>query len=140
MSSGDAWLLVTAGLALVALYLLAGIGGNVLAYVVKDISYVSVGASGSIFGMFAAYWVLARRVRADTSGITGTIVINLIISVTIPGISLFGHLGGLVVGAMVGAVFGFLGQRRWPVQAGGVALVAIILVAATLIRTTVSYT
>ncbi len=124
----------------VALYLLAGIGGNVLAYVVKDLGYVSVGASGSIFGMFAAYWVLARRVRADTSGITGTIVLNLIISVAIPGISLFGHLGGLVVGALVGTVFGFLGQRRWPVQAGGVALVALLLVAATVIRTTVSYT
>jgi membrane associated rhomboid family serine protease len=119
----------------IALYLLSAIGGNVLAYVVKDPSYVSVGASGAIYGMFAAYWVLARRVRADTSAITGTIVLNLIITVSFPGISLFGHLGGLIIGALLGAVFAFSGARRWPLQLGGIVAVAVILVVATLART-----
>ena len=120
----------------VTLYLLAAIGGNVLAYLVKDIQYVSVGASGAIFGMFAAYWMLARRIRADTSMITGTIVFNVVISVALPGISLFGHLGGLLVGALVGGVFAFSGARRWHVQAAGIAVIAAVMVAATLIRTT----
>ena len=117
------------------LYLLAGIGGNVLGYLVKGLGYSSLGASGAIFGLFAAYWVLARKLRADTSAITGIIVLNLIISVTFPGIALFGHLGGLIVGGMVGAVFAFSGPKRWPLQVGGVAAVAVILVVATLLRT-----
>jgi membrane associated rhomboid family serine protease len=123
----------------IALYLLAGIGGSALAFVVKGPLYDNLGASGAIFGMFAAYWVLARRVRADTSQITGTIVLNLIISVAVPGISLFGHVGGLIVGAMVGAVFGFLGRRPAAVQAGGIAVVALIIVAAVAIRSSVTY-
>ncbi len=118
-----------------ALYFLSAIGGNVLAYLIKDLNYVSVGASGAIYGIFAAYWVVARRVRADTSAITGTIILNLIISVSIPGISLFGHLGGLIVGALLGAVFAFSGPRRWHLQLGGTVLVAVILVVATLLRT-----
>ena len=118
-----------------AVYLLSGIGGNVLAYLLKGPAYASLGASGAIFGMFAAYWVLARRVRADTSAITGTIVLNLIISVTFPGISLLGHLGGLITGGLVGAVFAFSPPRKWQVQLAGVVAVAAVLVVATLIRT-----
>jgi membrane associated rhomboid family serine protease len=119
----------------IALYLLSAIGGGVLVYLVKDIGYASLGASGAIFGLFAGYWVLARRVRADTSAITGTIVLNLIISVTFPGISLWGHLGGLITGALVGAVLAFSPPRRWQIQLGGLVAVAAILVVATLIRT-----
>jgi membrane associated rhomboid family serine protease len=117
-----------------ALYLLAAIGGNVLAYVAKDVNYVSVGASGAIFGLFAAYWVLARKVGADTSAMTGTIVINLILTVTISGISLFGHIGGLIIGAVIGAIFAFTPRRPY-LQVNGVALVALVLVVATVIRT-----
>lgn len=118
-----------------ALYLLAAIGGNVLVYLVQNQFGGAIGASGAIFGLFAAYWVLARRVRADTSAITGIIVLNLIISVTIPGISLYGHLGGLIVGAMVGAVYAFSGARRWQLQVAGLVAIAVLLVVVTLVRT-----
>jgi membrane associated rhomboid family serine protease len=117
------------------LYLLSAVGGNVLTYLVGSRTEQSLGASGAIFGLFAAYWVLARRVRADTSAITGTIVLNLIISVTFPGISLLGHLGGLITGGLVGAVFAFSGARRWHLQLAGVLAMAAILVVVTLIRT-----
>lgn len=118
-----------------ALYLVSAIGGGVLVYLVEDPTYSTVGASGAIYGLFAAYWVLARRVRADTSAITGVIVLNLIISVTFPGISLWGHLGGLITGALVGAVYAFSPPRRWQIQLAGVVAIAAILVVATLIRT-----
>jgi membrane associated rhomboid family serine protease len=107
----------------------------VLVYLVEDAGYSALGASGAIFGLFAGYWVLARRIRADTSAITGTIVLNLIISVTFPGISLVGHLGGLITGALVGGVFALAPARRWPLQLAGVVAIAAILVIATLIRT-----
>jgi membrane associated rhomboid family serine protease len=119
----------------IALYLLSAVGGNVLAYLLKGPAYASLGASGAIFGLFAAYWVLARKVRADTSAMTGTIVLNLIISVTFPGISLYGHLGGLITGALVGAAYAFTPPRRWPLQLAGVVAVAVLLVVATVVRT-----
>ncbi|HEX4015518.1 MAG TPA: rhomboid family intramembrane serine protease [Frankiaceae bacterium] len=118
-----------------ALYLLSAAGGGVLVYLVKDANYATLGASGAIYGLFSAYWVMARRVRADTSAITGTIVLNLIISVTFPGISLWGHLGGLITGVLVGTVFAFSGARRWHLQLAGLVAVAAVLVVATLIRT-----
>lgn len=118
----------------VVLYLLSAIGGDVLAYAAKDQSYASIGASGAIFGLFAAYWVLARRVGADTSAITATIVLNLIISVTFPGISLFGHIGGLIVGGIIGAIYAYSGggARR---QVAWLVALSAALVAVTLIRT-----
>jgi membrane associated rhomboid family serine protease len=122
-----------------ALYLLAGIGGNVLAYLVTDYRTANLGASGAIYGLFAAYWVMARRVGADTSAITGTIVLNLVLSVAIPGISLWGHVGGLFVGAAIGAIFAYSGAKRWHLQLAGVLGVAVILVVATIIRTATIY-
>ncbi len=118
----------------IALYVLSAIGGNVLAFAAKDLSYASVGASGAIFGLFAAYWVLARRVGADTSGITATIILNLVISVTFPGISLFGHVGGLITGAIIGAIYAYSGrQLKW--QVVGLVAVAAVLVVVTMVRT-----
>jgi membrane associated rhomboid family serine protease len=116
------------------LYLLAAVGGNVLPYIVESQYYSSLGASGAIFGIFAGYWVIAKKVGADTSAITGTIILNVIISVTIPGISLYGHLGGLIVGAIVGAIYAYSGrQLKW--QIVGLVAVAALLVVATLLRT-----
>jgi membrane associated rhomboid family serine protease len=118
----------------VVLYLLCAIGGNVLPYLVENQYYASLGASGAIFGLFAAYWVIAKRVGADTSAITGTIILNVIISLTFPGISLFGHLGGLITGAVIGAIYAYSGrQLRW--QIAGLVAVTAVLVIATLIRT-----
>jgi membrane associated rhomboid family serine protease len=122
-----------------ALYLLAGIGGNVLPFLVDGYNTANLGASGAIYGLFAAYWVIARRLRADTSAITGTIVLNLVLTVTIPGISLWGHVGGLIVGAVIGAVFAYSGAKRWHLQLAGVVGVAVILVIATVIRTATIY-
>jgi membrane associated rhomboid family serine protease len=119
----------------IALYLLAAIAGNVLPYLIDDYREANLGASGAIYGLFAAYWVMARRVGADTSAITGTIVLNLALSVVIPGISLWGHVGGLIVGAVIGAVFAYSGARRWHLQLAGVVGVALVLVVATIIRT-----
>jgi membrane associated rhomboid family serine protease len=66
---------------------------------------------------------------------TGTIVINLVLSVTIAGISLWGHIGGLITGALVGAIYAYSGARRWHLQLAGVVVVALILVVATAVRT-----
>jgi membrane associated rhomboid family serine protease len=89
-----------------ALYLLSGLGGSVAAYLVSPASQTA-GASGAIYGLFAALFVVLKRLNRDTSSIIIVLVINLIFSFSVPGISIAGHLGGLAVGAAVGVAIAY---------------------------------
>lgn len=86
-------------------YLLAGLGGSVASYLFGAPNIDAVGASGAIFGLFGAYFVLARRRRFDLRTVSILIAINLVISFADPGIDWLGHLGGLVIGAVVAWAF-----------------------------------
>ncbi len=67
---------------------------------------LTVGASGAIFGLMGAAVVemRARQIPLMASGVGGLILINLIISFSIPGISWGGHIGGLIGGALAAGV------------------------------------
>ncbi len=129
---------------MLATYLVAGLGGGVATFLFSTTGE-SAGASGAIFGLLGAYAVLARRGRwAELGSITGTIVLNLVFTFTIPGISLTDHVGGLVTGAVLGLLLGTGGQL--PVRsrarsiavlriATGFAAVVVVLVAVTVVRT-----
>jgi membrane associated rhomboid family serine protease len=88
-----------------AIYLAALLGGSAGAILV-DPAATTVGASGAIFGLFAATFLIARaRGLQDISSQIGFwLVINLALTVSIPQISLGGHIGGLAVGALCGLV------------------------------------
>jgi membrane associated rhomboid family serine protease len=115
-----------------ALYFLAGIGGSILSFSTGQILTPAAGASGAIFGIFGAFFVILRRRNLETGGILGLIVINLVLSFTFANIDWRGHVGGLITGAAVGAVFAYApnGQLRDRVQAAGCAVVAVVLAAA----------
>jgi membrane associated rhomboid family serine protease len=83
-----------------AVYLLSAVGGSVASYLVSPVG-VSVGASGAVFGMFGAYFMIARRLRIDTSQIVGLIAVNLVLGFVIPQIDNAAHVGGLVTGAAI---------------------------------------
>ncbi len=72
----------------------------------------TVGASGAIFGLMgaAAVEMRARQIPIMQSGVGGLILLNLVISFTLPGISWGGHIGGLIGGA-VAALLIQLGAR-----------------------------
>jgi membrane associated rhomboid family serine protease len=89
----------------VALYLLAAVGGEVLSFLLGPLTELSLGASGAIFGLMGAYFVLARRRGWDTSLIVPLIVINLGFSFLDPAIDWRAHVGGLLVGAAVAYAF-----------------------------------
>jgi membrane associated rhomboid family serine protease len=119
-----------------ALYLLAGLGGNVAVYVFSDANVPTAGASTSIFGLFAALFVLMRRLGRDTSSVVPILVINLIFTLTVPGISIAGHLGGLATGAAAAAVLAYAPrQGRTLVQAAGFGAALLVLAMLTVVRT-----
>lgn len=116
------------------LYLLAGLGGNVAAYVISPNS-LAAGASTAIFGLFAAFFVVLRRLGRDTSAIVGVLVVNLVLTFSIQQISWAGHLGGLLTGAMVGAVLAYAPRaRRTLVQAVGAGAVLLLLLLLVMAR------
>src|SRR3984957_13362002 len=87
----------------VTVYMLSALGGGVAVYAF-DSKYVAVvGASGAIYGLFAACLLFVRELGLDPRWLIATIVLNFVLTVTIPDISKLGHLGGFVVGA--GAAF-----------------------------------
>jgi membrane associated rhomboid family serine protease len=118
------------------LYLLAGLGGNVAVYLFSNPAATTVGASTSVFGLFAALFVIFRRLRRDTSAIVPILVINLIFTLTVRGISISGHFGGLIVGAMIGAILAYAPPKhRNLVQGVGLGGMLLVLVLLTVART-----
>ena len=61
----------------------------------------AVGASGAIFGLFGALLAIGRRAGANMQNVTGTIILNLIITFTVPGIDWRAHIGGLIGGYLI---------------------------------------
>jgi membrane associated rhomboid family serine protease len=74
----------------------------------------SVGASGAIFGVFGALIVIARSrgISIWQSGLGLTLIINLVFTLSVRGISIGAHLGGLVAGLIAGFAIVELGERR----------------------------
>lgn len=83
------------------------------------------GASGAVFGLMAAASVglQQRGVNPLRTGIGATLVLNLLITFTIPGISIGGHVGGALMGAIVG--YAML-EPRWTRSSPAVAWIVPI--------------
>ena len=92
-----------------AIYLLCAAGGSVLTILV-DPTQFAAGASGAIFGLVGLLFVVSRRhhavlggeARRMIAGIGSYLVFLLVFTFVVPGISWTGHLGGLIVGAILG--------------------------------------
>lgn len=82
------------------LYLVSGLAGSAGALILSPES-LTVGASGAIFGILGAAFVLERQKTYVLGGSAVSIIaLNLAFTLFIPGISIGGHLGGLVGGAL----------------------------------------
>ena len=116
------------------LYGLSGLGGSVLVYLLSPLNSATAGASGAIFGLFGATFVLFRRLQLDVRGIVGLIVINLVITFVLPAVSAQaiswqGHVGGLVTGTVVAAVFADVPARQRLLALISVTAVLLVLFA-----------
>ena len=119
-----------------ALYLLSALGGSVAIQLFGDPRVAVAGASAAIWGLMGAFAALALVRRQELRGIATLLALNLVISVVVPGISLLGHLGGLVVGFLAaGAVV--LARRRTEVQVLVLLVLAGVLLVTALTASTV---
>jgi membrane associated rhomboid family serine protease len=119
-----------------ALYLVSGIGGNVAAYLFSDPRATTAGASTALFGMFGGLFFVLRKLGLSVSSVVVVLAINLFITFSIPNISILGHLGGLVTGAIVGAGMAYAPRSaRTQVQAAVVVATLLLLGMATVART-----
>ncbi|WP_411701145.1 rhomboid family intramembrane serine protease [Conyzicola sp.] len=120
-----------------ALYLLAAIGGSVAVLLLAP-GAVVVGASGAIFGLLGAFFVIQRRLGGNNVQLLIVIGLNLVIGFVVPGVAWQAHLGGLVVGAGVAAIYMATRHRsKKAVQIASVVGVAVALIAITIVGVTV---
>ncbi|MEV4613622.1 rhomboid family intramembrane serine protease [Kitasatospora sp. NPDC049258] len=119
-----------------AVYLLSAVGGSALLYLLAP-TQGAVGASGAIFGLTAAYFVLSRRMQHDPLGGNRQMVSLVVWLFVSAGITSWqGHLGGLLTGLATGAVLAFAPpKRRAAVQAVGLVAVALVLVLLVVLKT-----
>lgn len=110
------------------LYFAALIGGSTGALMLSP-NVLTGGASGAVFGLMAAAAVglHQRGINPFRTGIGATLIINLVITFSLPGISVGGHLGGAVIGAAVGYAMLEPNWRRTMPWASWVAPVVTIV-------------
>jgi membrane associated rhomboid family serine protease len=118
-----------------AIYLATLFAGSFGALLFEPGAY-TVGASGALFGLLGALIVVARYrgISIWQSGLGATLLINIVFSLSIAGISIGGHLGGLAGGLICGWLYMELVDRRrmQPAFLAGCLLVAVVSVAAAL--------
>lgn len=113
------------------LYLLSALGGSVASYLLSSANELGVGASGAIFGLMGAYFVLARIRGWEIANIGALIVVNLVIGFASSTIDWRAHLGGMITGAVVTLGFARSADARRRAGSGvEVATVAVTSAAA----------
>nr|WP_209022678.1 rhomboid family intramembrane serine protease [Rhodocyclus gracilis] len=95
------------------IYLLSGVGGNLVSLVSHHGQVVSGGASGAIFGIYGALLVCLWRERASLHpqefrwlfwGAAGFASITIVLGLIVTGIDNAAHVGGFIAGALAGLV------------------------------------
>lgn len=119
-----------------AIYLVSAFAGSVGVLLLSPLNTVVVGASGAVFGLFGALFVVQKKRGGDLRQIIVLLLINGAIGFLIPNIAWQAHLGGLIAGALCAAAVAYApaNKNRMLLQWGGIAAVAVLLLAATLAK------
>jgi membrane associated rhomboid family serine protease len=105
---------------LLGIYFVSLVAGSFGALLLSEPFRYTVGASGAIYGLFGATLLVARNRGLDeiVTQLGFWLVLNLVLTFSISGISIGGHLGGLAGGALAGMVVLAVERRRTRVPAG----------------------
>lgn len=119
------------------IYLLAGVGGNLMTLALGSDNAVSAGASTALFGLFGAMIALgiANRTHEGMAYLGRQsfvlAVINLLFDINIPQIDTWGHVGGLLAGFLLTVILGDQNLRGYklPIKIlAGFALIGFVLI------------
>jgi membrane associated rhomboid family serine protease len=124
-----------------AVYLICAFGGSVGLLVLSNPygpSWIrgAYGASGAVFGMFAAYLVVQRKLQRDATGMFVVIGLNFAIGF-LPGLNVAwqAHLGGLITGLIAAGILVYAPKdRRLLVHVAGLTALALALVVITVVK------
>ncbi len=125
-----------------SLYLLTGLAGSVCVYLLtpayapgQGIS-ISLGASGSIFGLFGAALLVLLRQRRDVTQLLVLLALNLAITFTVAGVSWQAHVGGLASGLVLGAALAYAPrERRTLVHGAAMGALFVVCIVLVVLRT-----
>lgn len=117
------------------LYFAALLGGSLGVLILDgDSLAITGGASGAVFGLMGAAAIGLHRqgVNVFSTGLGTTLLLNLFITFTIPGISIGGHLGGAIAGAICGFIMLAPRWKAFPKWASyatpaAVAIVSVVM-------------
>ncbi|MEF2527501.1 MULTISPECIES: rhomboid family intramembrane serine protease [Streptomyces] len=124
-----------------ALYLLSGLGGSAVVYLLTPPNAPTLGASGAVFGLLGATVVLVRRTRQEMRPVAVMLVLMLVLTFAPYGgrleVSWQAHVGGLITGLLLGAAMirPADGGKRPLIQWGACAAVFLLVAAVVLVRT-----
>jgi membrane associated rhomboid family serine protease len=93
-------------------YFTCGIAGSAASYASLQPYGSSLGASGAIFGLLGVLAVLAYREKLNMQPVITVIVLNLVFSFSVSGISWEAHVGGLVAGLILGVALAYAPRPR----------------------------
>ncbi|WP_243790668.1 rhomboid family intramembrane serine protease [Saccharopolyspora gloriosae] len=118
-----------------SVYLLSLLGGSTAVFLFDGIDTSVAGASGAVYGLMGGIAVAALRLKVSLRPVLIVIALNIVLSVSIPGISLLGHLGGIVLGAAATAAMVYAPrERRNQLQAGALGGLLVVLLVLLIVR------
>ncbi|MEO6085867.1 MAG: rhomboid family intramembrane serine protease [Umezawaea sp.] len=119
-----------------ALYLVSMFGGNVAVFLFGSPNSLTAGASTAVYGLMGAMLVAVLKLKLNPGTALAVIGLNVVLSFTLPGISLLGHLGGLAVGAGLAAGLIYAPRERRDVWQGSlIAATTLVLISLVVVGT-----
>lgn len=112
-----------------ALYFVSMLGASTAVLLFDNLDGGTAGASGALFGLMGAYAVIVLKLRLNPTGLIITLALNAFITFGVANISILGHVGGLVTGALVTVAMLYAPQQRQATyQAAGVAILVVAMI------------
>jgi hypothetical protein len=102
----------------------------------KSPSTPSIGASGAVFGLIGALLVVERRFGSNTGGVLAYLAILLLPGMLLSNVDWHGHIGGLLTGFALGALYAYAPRpNRMVWHIGGAVAVCVVLAMLVNLRT-----
>ena len=118
----------------IVLYFVSLAAGSFGFLALASMNNVELGASGAIFGLMGAYFVVLRALGGQLGQVGSIIAINLVFGFLMPGVAWEVHIGGLIGGVLVAFIYSqtrAIAKRS--LQIGLVVVLVLVLAVATYI-------